>query len=623
METEFDFEKVLENAKNNDADAQNELGNKYYDDGDYNTAVEWYRKAAEQGHAEAQLYLGYSYGNGQAVKQDQEEAAKWYRKAAEQGDAGAQINLGFCYENGQGVRQDPAEAAKWYRKAAEQGDEEAQYNMGVCYGNGLGVRQDPTEAVKWYRKAAEQGYGGAQYNLGAYYYDGLGVNQDYTEAVKWYKKAVAQGHADAQYNLGVCYDNGQGVKQNHAEAANLYRKAAEQGHADAQFNLGVCYHSGQGVKRDYTEALKWYRKAEEQGHVKAQYNLGVCYDNGEGVKQDDAEAIKWYRKAAEQGDAKAQKLVDRYEKKDRISFLDFLFGTGTVNNDEEPQTPEKPERPEKQTEPSPVDVRDLMNDINSMIGLSDVKKDINGIINLIKIQNLRKTQNFNVPAMSYHLVFTGNPGTGKTTVARKLAKIYKSLGLIEKGHLVEVDRSDLVAGYVGQTAIKTREVINKSLGGVLFIDEAYSLAGNSDEDFGKEAIDTLLKSMEDKREKFIVIVAGYTKPMERFINSNPGLRSRFNKYIEFPDYSPEELMKIFTKMCHESGYELSSEAADKLSDIINNKCMNKTENFANAREVRNIFESVLIHNANRLANIPDLNIRQINTIEAEDIDCLV
>ena len=201
------------------------------------------------------------------------EAVKWYRKAAEQGDADAQCSLGMSYENGQGVEQSYPEAVKWYRKSAEQGLVEAQFRLACLYRKGEGVVQNHTEAVKWYRKSAEQGAADAQYFLGTCYEKGEGVVQNHTEAVKWYRKAAEQGDADAQYFLGVCYENGEGVVQNHTEAVKWYRKAAEQGDAYAQFSLGMCYEYGDGVAQNCIEAVKWYSKAVARGHEGAQEAL--------------------------------------------------------------------------------------------------------------------------------------------------------------------------------------------------------------------------------------------------------------------------------------------------------------------------------------------------------------
>lgn len=243
----------------------------------------------------------------------------------------------------------------------------------------------------------------------------------------------------------------------------------------------------------------------------------------------------------------------------------------------------------------------LLQELDELVGLDTVKKDVNSLIHLQQIKRLRKSRGMKEIPVSNHLVFYGNPGTGKTTVARLLAKIYHAMGILSKGQLVEVDRSGLVAGYVGQTALKTQEVIEKALGGVLFIDEAYTLtASNSGNDYGQEAVDTLLKAMEDHREDLIVIVAGYPKLMEGFINSNPGLRSRFNKYIDFQDYNAEELTRIFASMCRRAGYVPTDEAMEYCQSIFEEYVQNKGDNFANAREVRNFFEKAMLRQADRL-----------------------
>ena len=297
-------------AEQGDAEAQFKLGVSYAngegvgeDDGE---AAKWYRKAAEQGHAEAQFKLGVSYGNGWGVAKDEQEAAKWYRKAAEQGHAEAQFKLGVRYANGEGVREDDGEAVKWYRKAAEQGHALAQTNLGVMYNHGEGVAKDQQEAVKWYRRAAEQGNAGGQNNLGLMYDEGQGVAEDKREAVKWFRKAAEQGSAEAQFKLGVSYDNGWGVAKDEQEAVKWFRRAAEQGSAKAQYNLGHGYFKGEGVAKDEREAAKWIRKAAEQGIALAQTNLGFMYAYARGVAKDNREAVKWYRRAAEQGSATGQ-----------------------------------------------------------------------------------------------------------------------------------------------------------------------------------------------------------------------------------------------------------------------------------------------------------------------------
>jgi len=223
--------------------------------------------------------------------------------------------------------------------------------------------------------------------------------------------------------------------------------------------------------------------------------------------------------------------------------------------------------------------------------------------------------------MSLHMVFSGNPGTGKTMIARLMARIYKALGILSKGHLVEVDRSSLVAGYVGQTAGKTSEVIQKALGGVLFIDEAYSLNGAGENDFGQEAIDTLLKAMEDNREDLIVIVAGYDELMEQFIHSNPGLESRFNRYLHFEDYTLDEMLAIFEVQCKKGCYELAEEAKEPLRTLIERENQDGVS-FGNARGIRNLFERILVCQANRLAGMSGVTREDLIRITAGDVEAL-
>ena len=277
----------------------------------------------------------------------------------------------------------------------------------------------------------------------------------------------------------------------------------------------------------------------------------------------------------------------------------------------------------KTADESEQDMEANLDELNELIGLEQIKAEISGLINLIKVRKLREDQDLPVLPMSFHLVFSGNPGTGKTTVARILAKIYKNLGVISKGELVEVDRSGLVAGFVGQTAIKVSKVIESAKGGVLFIDEAYSLTPNgSQSDYGSEAIEVLLKAMEDQRGDLVVIVAGYTNEMDTFLNSNPGLKSRFNKFIHFVDYTPEELLDIFLLMSNKNGYKLSDDANSELKKLITVIYDNKTENFANARIIRNMFESVIQIQANRVIEIKSPSKDELQDITVEDINIL-
>ncbi|MDD6401323.1 MAG: AAA family ATPase [Lachnospiraceae bacterium] len=267
-----------------------------------------------------------------------------------------------------------------------------------------------------------------------------------------------------------------------------------------------------------------------------------------------------------------------------------------------------------------VTLNELLDELNALTGLDQVKKDIKELINLLKVKKLREERGMKQPSISLHMVFSGNPGTGKTTVARLLAKIYKALEILPEGQLVEVDRSNLVEGYVGQTATKTKEVVESALGGVLFIDEAYTLTANKGEkDFGQEAVDTLLKLMEDNRDNLIVIVAGYTELMEEFVNSNPGLRSRFNKYINFQDYTGEQLYEIFISMCKKQEYYPNTPAKTYVKEHFNELVENKDENFANAREIRNYLERSIQRQASRIVTLEKVTDKQLSTLTKEDL----
>lgn len=275
---------------------------------------------------------------------------------------------------------------------------------------------------------------------------------------------------------------------------------------------------------------------------------------------------------------------------------------------------------EEKPEAAPVEsIDDLKKELQGYIGLSAIKEEVDSLINWINICKMRKTHGLPSPDLSLHMVFSGNPGTGKTMIARLMARIYKSLGVLSKGHLVEVDRSALVAGYVGQTAIKTQEVIEKAKGGVLFIDEAYTLTNRGGQDFGQEAVDTLLKAMEDCRDDLVVIVAGYIELMQEFIHSNPGLESRFNRFMHFPDYTIEEMLAIFKMRCAGSGYTLEEGAAKPLEEILLRESAD-VKGFGNARGVRNLFEKAIAAQADRLAESKEPLTREtLMTLTTADI----
>ena len=266
------------------------------------------------------------------------------------------------------------------------------------------------------------------------------------------------------------------------------------------------------------------------------------------------------------------------------------------------------------------DIETILQELNNLIGLEQLKSEINNLISFLKIQHKRQELGLPKVPITLHLVFCGSPGTGKTTVARLIGKIYQELGILKKGHCIETDRSGMVAEYVGHTAQKVDKLIESALDGVLFIDEAYTLKPeNAGKDFGQEAIDTLLKRMEDYRDRLVVIVAGYPDEMSRFIESNPGLQSRFTRYFTFEDYQSEELLAIFEKICQSNHYQLDTQTKEVLVTKFTELYNQRDKNFGNGRLVRNLFEKTLEKQANRLAQLSDINREQMITILPEDI----
>jgi len=261
-----------------------------------------------------------------------------------------------------------------------------------------------------------------------------------------------------------------------------------------------------------------------------------------------------------------------------------------------------------------------LSELNDLVGMENIKEEVKTLANFLKVQKIRADRGLAKTSVSLHAVFCGPLGTGKTTVARLMSRIFQGLGFLSKGHLIETDRSGMVAGYVGQTAKKVDDLVDSALDGVLFIDEAYALVPEeSGRDFGQEAIDILLKRMEDYRDRLVIIVAGYTDEMTTFIESNPGLESRFNRYFYFNHYQPEELLAIFEKMCSKSHFKLSNDARDKLRSVFEELYVKRDKNFGNARLVRNLFERIIERQANRLAVLTSLSDETLTTLIAEDI----
>jgi possible AAA family ATPase len=273
---------------------------------------------------------------------------------------------------------------------------------------------------------------------------------------------------------------------------------------------------------------------------------------------------------------------------------------------------------EKETDTRSLD--DLLLELNQLVGLQKVKQKVTDLITYKKVQILREQYNLKNASSTLHLAFTGNPGTGKTTVARILGLIYKQLGILSKGHFIEVSRTDLIAGYQGQTALKVKKVVEQAKGGILFIDEAYSITENEHSDsYGRECLTELTKALEDYRNDLVVIVAGYTEPMQKFFDSNPGLKSRFNTFIEFDDYDIEELLQIFYQMCNSNDYIVNQEAKEKIKLLIEENIVNKESNFSNGRFVRNVYEDIILRQAQRVIKILSPTKAELQEIKEQDI----
>lgn len=377
--------------------------------------------------------------------------------------------------------------------------------------------------------------------------------------------------------------------------------------------------SHQNYREMMQDLIKKYPDSYQVLEVPGDVELLQIYDRANGTDYATQAKSMYFRFA--EAIIKADGNISEKEEIALSKYRELLFNFRLKDELEEQQNNQTHNEIyfESKAESQPKNLDDLLNELNSFVGLNRVKNDVTQLVNFLKVQQMREAKGMAVQPLSRHLVFYGNPGTGKTTVARLLSQIYKSLGILSKGHLVETDRAGLVAGYVGQTALKVREVVGEAVGGVLFIDEAYALSTGGDNDFGREAIDTLLKMMEDNRDDLIVVVAGYTDKMSAFLQTNPGLRSRFNKYLEFEDYTPEQLVEIFELFCKNSGYKLASSTHDDLIRLFSVLYETRDETFGNGRLARNLYEMTINNQANRIVMLPNVDDDILSSIEETDI----
>lgn len=368
------------------------------------------------------------------------------------------------------------------------------------------------------------------------------------------------------------------------------------------------------------------RDNESNGFIQRYYETASAFLNQERVQELINPRYMFRKISSDCFECELQKIKEE----ERQQKAEISLGTsGEACQPEEPEeiieeetvsAEEEPEENEAKQEAESSRLEKYLAELNELVGLEEVKTEINSLINLIKVRKMRESFHMPMMEMSYHMVFTGEPGTGKTTVARLVAGIYKELGILSKGTLVETDRSGLVAGYVGQTAIKVKEVCDRAIGGVLFIDEAYALTGGVQNDFGGEAIDTLVKVMEDHRDDLVVIVAGYRKEMKEFLASNTGLVSRFNKFIDFADYSIEELLDILRVMAEKAGIEIEAEAFRYVGKRLKEFKKEDFRRFGNARGIRNLFEKIMVNQANRIVTYEEPTLEQLKQVLYEDVE---
>jgi len=444
------------------------------------------------------------------------------------------------------------------------------------------------------------------YAIGQSLYNGEGVKRDVNLAFECFLRAAKRGLPDAQYRVGMAYDSGDGVAKSKYHALQWYLKAAEKGHATAQMCVGYAYRNGEGCEEDVHLAFKWYLKAAKQDEDTAQNNLAMMYECGVGVQKNIEEARHWYKKAIVNGNAAAS---------DNLKDMERKFNKpGKEKNDDSDN-----EDKEVSVPVAPSVACDV--DLKSLVGLEPVKAAVTELRNFIAYQIECGKRGMPVVQVSNHCVFTGNPGTGKTTVARIIAKIYHEMGILKTSKVVEVDRSKVVGAYIGHTAKQMSKVIDEAMDGVLFIDEAYSLAEGGEKDFGREAVEVLLKRMDDNRHRLVVIVAGYTDEMHKFIDMNPGLKSRFTHYIDFPDYSAEELERIFISMCEKDKYICGDDVRAAVHKRMEGAVEKRDRTFGNARFVRNLYEDAQRRIASRLAgNLSALSDAELKTFAVSDVE---
>jgi SpoVK/Ycf46/Vps4 family AAA+-type ATPase len=440
------------------------------------------------------------------------------------------------------------------------------------------------------------------------------MKKNYDEAISMYNKAleIEPEYVDALNGLGASWS----FKENSTKAIPYQEKAFELEPTNAVIFSNLVY--------GYTEAGRI-----DDLHELVRRFTSDCLDN---VEDPDVfkmiaasfEAKGKFRKAVQFYQRACKMRPDNKEYKEGLKRAQDALKTGNQAAIEEEEEAKEEGQAKPPDEPAMITMEEVLEELNALVGLHEIKADVQSLIKYIKVEKMRAERGLSSNPVSLHTVFSGPPGTGKTTVARLLGKIFRATGLLAKGHVIEVDRSGLVAEYIGQTAVKTNAAVDSALDGILFIDEAYSLfRDDSGRDFGKEAIDTLIKRMEDERGRLVVIVAGYTEEMKNFIDSNPGMQSRFNRYFYFKDYLPEELEEILRRTCEQKNYMVAADAQEKLKRYFGFLYRSRVKSFGNARLIRNLFEELIRIQSTRIADYSEIRPEDLVTIILADVEAAV
>ena len=557
--------------------------------------LESLRTAAQRGDADAAFQL---WGVLRWEPADHFESLQWLRVAADAGHEKAMFELARHLSD-----EDKEEAERLYRELGD--DFEDADVVALELGRILESRGETDEAEAWYRKAVsydvEESY--APKEAAPLLADILLRRDDLDGAEPLLRLAADQGAIVSQIRLSRV----QFLRGDYEAAESSARQPAELGWEGAMHVLGHALIE-QG---NTTEGERWLGKAVRDGYLRSALALGYSLGNrGEYLK-----AKRRFNQAA-----KAEEPDIAEAAAEGLRWLAEIKNGGTQEQVDVQLTGVEAE-PAAASEPEVAELDEAFAELQALIGLGPVKEAVRSYVNVVKNQQLRRALGLKTASRSNHLVFVGPPGTGKTTVARLLGRIFCALGVLEHGDVVEVARADLVAEYLGQTAVRTNEVIDKALGGVLFIDEAYTLIPETSygDSYGKEAVETLMKRMEDERDKFVLIAAGYETPMNRFLAANPGLRSRFDETIDFPHYEPPDLLRVLAYFAEREDYELTPDAEAKAASVLEEAWHKRDETFGNARLVRNLFEDAIRAQANRLEGEAAPDAETLRRLEVVDI----